>query len=140
MNRALLLAPAALAILGLGCSSDPLVGTWTRSYVTFGITITEDYVVSGDGTLGMHGTGAGSCTGAEDITGYTWAATASSVTFSGTPACTGGLTCGAVTFACDAQSAGLKAGSCTYAFSNENNTLTLSSCSGVSDMVLTRTE
>ena len=51
--------------------------------------------------------------------------------------CTGSITCGAVSLSCTGDQ-GLKAGSCTYALSNGNDTLALTACSGTSDVTLTR--
>ncbi len=133
-----LLLPAALAALGMGCSHNPLVGTWVSAYTVGTVTVTETIEVNADGTLVVNAVGSGSgCTGAEAVTGYEWAATSSSVTFSGTPACTGGITCGPVTVDCSGNQ-GFKAGSCTYALSNNDDTLALTACSGTNDLTLTR--
>jgi hypothetical protein len=80
----------------------------------------------------------GSCSGSWDATGYSWAATANSITFSGTPTCTGSITCGALSLSCAGQSQALKVGSCTYSLSNGNDTLALTACTGTSDLTLTR--
>ncbi len=132
-----LLLPAALAALGMGCSHNPLVGTWVSAYTVAGITITETIEVDGDGTLIVNAVGSGSCTGMEATTGYEWAATSTSVTFSGMPVCTGGVTCGPLTYDCTGNQ-GFKAGSCTYALSNNDDTLALTACSGTNDLTLTR--
>jgi hypothetical protein len=48
------------------------------------------------------------------------------------------ITCGAVSFSCSGNGNQFKAGSCTYALSNNDNTLALTGCSGTSDATLTR--
>jgi hypothetical protein len=125
-----LLAPLALAILGMGCSHDPLVGTWSKSLMVLTFTGSQSYEVNANGTIVVNtSVASSSCTGSWVTTGYTWAATANSITFSGTPTCTGQLTCGTVSVACSNNNQ-LQAGSCTYALSNNDDTLTLTNCSG----------
>ena len=133
-----LTAPAALAILGMGCSHNPLVGTWNTAFTALGITGTTSIVVSSDGTMVVDVNGSGaSCTGASTTTGYAWAATGASITFSGTPVCTGGITCGNLSLSCSGNQA-FKAGSCTYALSNNDDTLALTGCTGTTDATYTR--
>ena len=134
------LALAALAAAGMGCgggSSNPLVGSWTQASSAGGQTTQTTYEVNGDGTVVVTTTGSGSCTGTETVTGLQWAATASEVTFSGTGTCSGGLTCGAITISCASNTT--YSGACTYALSNNDDTLTLSACTGTSNTTLIRT-
>ncbi len=135
-----LAAAGALAVLGAGCSSDPLVGTWATSFTYLGTTGTSTYQVNGDGTLAYTLSGSGStCSGSMTWSGYTWTSTGTSVAFAGVPQCSGSFTCGAFSLNCTAGSSqALKAGSCSYALSNNDDTLALTSCSGTSDVTLTR--
>jgi hypothetical protein len=124
----------------MGCgsgSSNPLVGSWAEASSVAGETTQTTYELNGDGTVVVTATGSGLCTGTETVTGLQWAATSSSVTFSGTGMCSGGVTCGPLTFNCSgAQS---YAGACTYALSSNNDTLALTGCTGTSDKTLIRT-
>src|ERR1700761_1236928 len=136
-KQILLVMSAALATSGIGCSSgssSPLVGTWSTAATVAGFTVTETLVVNGDQTLSATTTAnSTSCSGSWTATGYAWAATASSVTFSGTPTCTGSITCGNVSVSCSGNDQAFKDGSCTYALSNNDDTLALTGCSGTSD-------
>jgi hypothetical protein len=135
-----LLATAALAVVGMGCNSNPLVGKWATASTVGTFTATETVDVSGNGTLSVNVSGmSASCSGSWSTTGYMWAATSSSITVSGTPVCTGSITCGALSLSCSGgKGTGLSAGSCTYAFSNNDDTLALTACSGTSDVTFTR--
>ena len=134
-----LLAAGVLAMMGTGCSSNPLDGTWITAGTLAGVTVTDNVIVDGDGTLSVKSTASGSCTGTEEWTGYSWAATSTSVTFSGTATCSGAFTCGAVSVNCSGSTdPPLKTGSCTYAISDDNDTLALTACSGTADATLTR--
>lgn len=134
------LAVAMTSTMGMGCSHNPLVGTWTTAFTTLGFTGTTSYEVNGDGTIVVTQVGSSSsCSGSSVTTGYQWAATDSSITFSGTPVCNGSITCGSVSLSCSGTSGGLQAGSCAYALSNNDDTLALTSCSGTNDVTLTRT-
>jgi hypothetical protein len=138
MRTTSLLVPLVLAVLGMGCSHNPLVGSWSTAATVGTFTGTETYEINADGTVVWTASGAGSsCTGAWTVTGYTWTATSSSIAFSGTPVCNGALTCGALSLSCSGAGQ-LKAGSCTYALSNNDDTLALTGCSGTSDVTLTR--
>jgi hypothetical protein len=135
-----LLATAALAVVGTGCNNNPLVGNWATAG-TFGtLTVTETVDVSGDGTLSVKVSGmSASCSGAWTTTGYTWAATATEITLSGKPACTGSITCGALSLSCSGgMNTALSTGSCTYALSNNDDTLALTACTGISNGTFTR--
>ncbi len=131
----------AVALAGTGCSSNPLDGTWSTAFTVLTFTGTETIDVSSDGTLKVTVTSASaSCSGTEVTTGYQWAATASSITFSGTPACTGSITCGALSLDCSKSGSSFTAGSCTYTLSDSNDTLALTACSGTSDATYIRAD
>lgn len=128
-----LLASTAIAVVGTGCggggSSNPLVGEWTRAVTSGTTTITETIHVNSDGSLSYTLTGSSSgCSGSQTYTGFTWAATSSSVTVSGTAACSGTITCGTVSVACSTTASGVSNGSCTYSLIANDDTLTLSQC------------
>ena len=132
---------AVLAAVGMGCgsgSSNPLVGRWTVASSAGGETTQTTDELNSDGTLVVTSTGSGACTGTETVTGLQWAATSSSVTFSGTGTCSGGITCGPFSINCASMQS--YAGSCTYALSNNDDTLTLTNCTGTSNNTLIRTQ
>jgi hypothetical protein len=139
-TRGLPAAAAALALASAGCSSNPLDGTWSVAS-TFGtFTATQTVDISSGGSLTVTYTAtSSSCSGTLTNTGYQWAATASSITFSGTPVCTGSITCGALSLSCT-EASSFKAGSCTYALSDDNDTLALTACSGTSDTTYIRAD
>jgi hypothetical protein len=135
-------ALAALAMLGMGCGGkgfdSPLVGTWATPTSTGGLNGTVTVDLNGDGSLSVIFSGAStSCTGTETWTGYSWTSTSSVVAFSGTGSCAGGITCGPLTLNCSGNQA-FQPGSCSYAFSNNNNTLILTNCVGTSNATYTR--
>jgi hypothetical protein len=68
-----------------------------------------------------------SCTGSENISGYSWTSTPTTITFSGTPTCISSLSCDGVAVACT-ENGELKVGACTYALTEGSDTLTLSGC------------
>lgn len=145
MVRMARIGAVALAILGIGCSGgssfggNPLEGTWTTGATVGTFSGTQSYDVNPDGTIVVSVTGtAGACTGSFSWTGYTWAATNASITFSGTATCTGALTCGAFSYDCSKTQSPLTAGSCTYTLSNNDNTLSLSDCSGTANGTFVR--
>ena len=128
-----LLAFAGLAVVAMGCgssSSNPLAGTWdTSAKTTAGATTTTTKIpadLESDGSLTLSVT-VSSCTGSENISGYSWTSKGNTVTFSGTPTCTTSLTCDGVAIACT-ENGELKVGACTYALTEGNDTLTLSDC------------
>jgi hypothetical protein len=133
---------------GAGCGSsgpeagNPLTGTWSAAVNTtaFAGTVSLDFGADGSVTeiltattiLGL------ACSGSETTSGLTWSSSASTLTVGGAASCSGSYTCGKTTEACG-TSTSLKAGTCAYALSNGNNTLTLSSCTNPSsDVLLTR--
>ncbi len=134
-----LLASAALALAGIGCSSNPLDGTWSTATTIGTLTVTETVDVESGGSLSVTWSGtSATCSGAWTTSGYQWAATPTEVTISGTPSCSGAITCGAVSINCSGDTGGVKAGSCTYALTDGNDTLALTACSGPSDVTFTR--
>jgi hypothetical protein len=136
------LVGATLAMLGAGCSSgsnSPLVGTWAAATTVGTFTGTKTLQVNGDGSLGVTESATStSCSGSWVTTGYSWAATATAVTFSGTPVCTGSITCGAVSLSCSGSTQALAAGACNYTLSAGDDTLALTGCTGTSDGTFTR--
>jgi hypothetical protein len=135
-----LLASAALAVVGMGCSSNPLVGTWAAASTAGTLTTTETVDVSGNGSLSVKVSAMGtSCSGSWSTTGYMWAATSTSITVSGTPDCTGSIACGALSLSCTrGKGEALGAGACTYTLSNGDDTLALTACTGIADVTFTR--
>ncbi|HEY1954359.1 MAG TPA: hypothetical protein VGH28_02075 [Polyangiaceae bacterium] len=111
------------------CSGNPLDGTWDGpSTSVLGTTYHAEVEMNGDATLSYSLVGTGSCNGTLLYTGYTWASDAVLLTFSGTPTCTGAITCGALSYDCSAAGQASALGSCDYVFSNGNDTLTTSGC------------
>lgn len=136
---------AAIAGLGMGCSTNPLVGTWSTAFTVGSSTLTDTLDLSSDGTLSVAiSNGSPSCSGAWDVAGLTWTATAASgadsgtIAVSGTPDCTGSITCGAVSVSCAEENLEFKAGSCTYTLSSDDDTLALTACTGTPDGTFTR--
>lgn len=119
---------ASLLVL-VGCASSPLVGTWDGpSTTTLGTTSHAEVVLDGNGTLTYALVGSGSCNGTLLYSGYTWASDAVTLTFSGTPTCSGMVTCGALSFGCGQSTLSSALGACTYVLSNGNQTLTTTGC------------
>lgn len=119
---------ASLLVLA-ACGGSPLDGTWDGpSTTTLGTTYHAEVALNGDGTLTYSLIGSGSCNGTLLYTGYTWASDNVTLTFSGTPTCTGSINCGAISFNCQqAQQSTL--GACDYVLTNSNDTLTATNCS-----------
>jgi hypothetical protein len=132
------LACAALTLVGAGCggSTNPLDGTWQTASTFLSCTGTRAYTLNGDGSLVVTETGGGACSGAWTTTGLAWAATSTEITFSGTGTCTGTVSYGSLGLTCSSSTS--YTGACAYALSANDDTLTLSQCSGVSDETLTR--
>jgi hypothetical protein len=119
---------ASLTLL-VGCAGNPIIGTWDGpATTTLGTTYHAEVAINGDNTLTYSLIGIGSCSGTLLYTGYTWASDAVTLTFSGTPTCTGALTCGAISIDCSKQTQSSTLGSCTYIMSNANDTLTTQNC------------
>jgi hypothetical protein len=138
---------AAVVVLGAGCGSgfttgDPLAGTWQAAVNTALLDGTIAVTLGADGTFSEEVTATKvlgvSCSGTETTTGLTWSSTGTTLTVGGQAACSGSFTCGGTTAACS-SSTGLTAGTCSYTLSNNNGTLTLSSCtSPAADITMTR--
>ena len=123
---------ASLLVLA-GCAGNPLVGAWDGPSTTaLGTTYHAEVDMKGDGTLTYSLIGTGSCNGTLLYTGYTWASDAVTLTFSGTPTCTGTLTCGALSIDCSKANQTSTLGACTYILSNADDTLTTTSCTNAS--------
>jgi hypothetical protein len=138
----------ALVVLGAGCGSgsfttgSPLSGTWQAAVnnVVFAGTVVVTLADDGSFTEDLTATKVlgVSCSGTETTTGLTWSSTGTTLTVGGQAGCSGSYTCGSTTQACS-TSMGLAAGTCTYALTNGNNTLTLSGCTtAAADITLTR--
>jgi hypothetical protein len=134
-----LVALSALVITGAGCAANPLVGSWEQPSGSGGFTFTTTINLAADGTATLTIAGSGSCSGMQTYQGITWSSSSTTLTFSAPstgPSCSGMLTCMAagtsVNIDCtQTQSMSQQTnGACTYALSNNNNTLTISACSG----------
>jgi hypothetical protein len=135
---------------GRELESGPLLGTWTYS-ATSGDIRAIAVTFNGDGTaeevltLGNPHS-PDTCSGAPRLSGYSWTATATALTLTGSPTCSGTITCtvgripdGACTFPMyELLGAGLDpnaavvvtqvAGACQYTLSSDGKTLTLDHC------------
>lgn len=121
-----LVAMAALTALG-GCGGSPLIGRWSRTQGTG--TLQQKFTLSfnADGTVGGTVAGMGDCSGAIDITGARWTATASQVTTTGTTQCSGSITCMSMgqSVTIDCSTANTQPTGMAENFSISGNTLTL---------------
>lgn len=131
-----------------GCGGSPLIGRWTTTNSAGGSSSTGTLSLNGDGTASLFiqltgGMSMGTtitCSGPGiTLTGHQWAATPTMLTISGTPACSGMITClsGAnsfnITCAQLTNMMGMMTsanGSYAYALSNNNDTLTLTGPGG----------
>jgi hypothetical protein len=124
--------------------TNPLEGTWTYSEsggtTEFKVAITFSGDGSGNETLMLS-----SCTGSETVGGISWTWTATTITLTGNPSCSGSLECGgAGDMPCSTTPVGAIQSTCAYLLSNGSDTLTLSDCSEssgppeTSSIVLTR--
>lgn len=131
---------ASLLVVLAGCAGNPLVGTWDGpSTSTLGTTYHAEVEIKGDGTLTYSLIGTGSCNGTLLYTGYSWVSDATTLTFSGTPTCTGSLTCGALSIDCSKANQSSTLGVCDYIVSNTNDALVTSNCTnGSLDTTWTR--
>lgn len=120
---------ASLLVLA-GCGGNPLDGTWDGpSTTTLGTTYQAEVALNGDGTLTYSLIGSGSCNGTLLYTGYTWASDAVTLTFSGTPTCTGAIACGALSFDCSKAGQSSALGACDYVLTSGNDSLATTNCS-----------
>jgi hypothetical protein len=140
---------AAASLFSLaGCAGNPLVGTWTAQQMGGGLNATITLTLNADGTAStniqvMGGSFMGTdvtCTGpGVTNTGYRWTSTATTISVTGTPMCSGSSTCmvgGMSTeFGCS-QMMGMGMGmgsnnleTAMYTLSNNNNTLTITTMS-----------
>jgi hypothetical protein len=128
---------AALAVLGAGCGSNgfaagnPLQGAWLASINDVTFTGTATVTLGADGSVTEALTAMKialvPCSGTETTTGLTWSSTGTTITVGGQSTCMGAFTCGPASVACSSAMS-LQAGTCTYALTNNNDTLTLTSC------------
>jgi hypothetical protein len=136
-----------LGFLGVGATScggsttttgaNPLDGTWTyaihRTVGTLTVSGTLDVTLSSDGTEEETLTPTGICSGTVKFTGVHWTSTATTVSLSGSPTCTGTFTCtlpivGAQTESCTTLLSYSLAGTCEYALSSNDDSLVLNQC------------
>jgi hypothetical protein len=154
--RCVLLALATVLILSAGCGgravAGPLVGTWTYTakvgYVrTIAVRFNADGTADEVLTLGDPGVASSdTCSGTPTLSGYSWTATATELTLTGSPTCSGAITClpgwaglnGPCTFPMYSlmlsggpngeDAATQVAGACQYTLSDDGKTLTLDQC------------
>ena len=125
---------SALALVGAGCAANPLVGDWRNPQSCGGVEITSTLHLGADGTAMITLAGSGGCTGMQTYQGTTWTSSATTITLSGTPSCSGMIMCTiggtTVNIDCSQTMNSTMTGACSYTLSNENNTLTTSACAG----------
>jgi hypothetical protein len=124
---------------------SPLVGTWLATVNGGnGLVVQETLVLELGGSASLSITGEGSCMGTQSFSGLVWSATATTLTVSGTPACSGQLVCNVMgqmfNVGCQ-QMTSTMPGAATYTLSNNDNTLTLTSVTdgGTTMTTFTRT-
>jgi hypothetical protein len=115
---------------GGGSGGNPLDGTWTAPLDSEGTIGTDTLTLSADGTAiettFITSTQGVSCSGAVQLTGAVWTATATTITLSG-GACTGGLTCAGMGVPC--MAATTTPPTCGYTLSDGDDTLVIT-CQG----------
>jgi hypothetical protein len=133
-RTARLLVPAMMILsCGSGCAS-PIAGRWTRTASAGGAQLTsvEEFDASGAAVITL--TGNSGCTGTIEYAGLTWTATATQIIFAGHAACSGTVNCSiagtAVVIDCVHAPNGPQDGACDYSLSADQNSLTISNCSG----------
>src|SRR4051794_36467010 len=100
----------------VGCSSNPLVGTWDGpTSNTLGAELHAE-VKFDPSTVSYSLVGSGTCSGTLTYAGYSWLSDAVTLTFSGTPTCSGAVTCGALKVDCGQTTQSSTLGACTYIF------------------------
>jgi hypothetical protein len=137
---------ASLFALG-GCAGNPLVGTWVATQNSGGLNGTITLTLSGDGSASsvvqitggeVMGTQI-TCTGAGVMNaGYRWTSTATTIAVTGTPMCSGSVTCMVAGMSTEINCAAMmgmgmsnnQLENAMYTLSNNNNTLSISSTSG----------
>ncbi len=132
------------ATAGTGGGTNALFGTWkgVATATGGGTTSKEDvgFTFNSDGTavFEIDGPDGETCTGAVKFSGFTWTSTAADLTVAGTATCSGKVTCTTgTTTSIDCTEPQNPDGTCTYALTNSNNTLTLD-CSQADTVVLQR--
>jgi hypothetical protein len=130
------LFPASTLVLAMasGCvhSTNPLDGTWVQSVDEPGVATAKITMnLNADGSVAMTEVVTqwmgDPCTGSVSFSGITWSSTASSLTLSGTPACTGTIQCTSLgPLSCsDVGATSVASGSVGYTLENGNDTLVL---------------
>ncbi len=129
-----------------GCVGNPLVGTWIAT-ASGPINTTVTLTLNGDGTASSNLKATGGSAGGMTVTctgdgvtqsGFRWSSTMTTLSITGTPTCSGASTCmaGGMTLEINCgtlMSSGMMPTmmpEATYALSNNNNTLTITTMSG----------
>jgi hypothetical protein len=137
MNLTLAATLPLLALAWVGCSENALEGTWKGPSTTLlGTTYAGVVALNGDLTASYTLEGSGACSGSLVYSGYTWVSDPTTITFSGTPTCSGAIKCGSLSFGCDQTNFTSTLGFCDYVLSADGDTLTTAGCS---DTALTQT-
>lgn len=130
MRRLIQLAGLVLLSSNPGCASADLVGVWDGPSTTvLGTTLVGVVDFMSGGTASYTLQGSGVCNGSLVYSGYHWIADATTITFSGTPRCTGTVKCGALAFDCNQTTLSSTLGVCDYVLDAAGDTLVTSDCS-----------
>ncbi len=123
-----------------GCAAASLVGVWNGPATTvLGTTIIGSVDLATGGTATYTLEGSGTCNGSLVYAGYGWIADATAITFSGTPTCSGTVTCGTLTFGCGQTTLSSTLGICDYSLAAGGDTLVTTNCTNASlDQTWTR--
>lgn len=147
-------ALAATVLFGaIGCggpAANPLVGTWRASLSASGIDGNSTLTLNANGTASLSAIFTGGMAGGMTVTctgpgltysGLTWTSTATTLSITGTPMCSGMISCmvGGMSqdFGCSTAGMNMTEGlsSAMYTLTNNNNTLTITTTSmGMSSM------
>lgn len=143
LRNALLAFGSVFMLSAANCGGSPLVGRWQATPMGMGSSYQINMELKADGSvdmsIGNFNIAGAMCTGSISYTGGHWEAMASgmSITYSGTPACSGMVTCmvAGMTQNIDCSRAmGMSgnptSGTQTYSLSSDNNTLTFTSSGG----------
>jgi hypothetical protein len=107
--------------------ASPLVGRWS-GMAQSGLPLVAVWTLNADGTAVLTESAGSPCTGMISFNGGTWSTTETQITFGGNPTCAGMLMCGSSPITCSALAGQDVRGTCSFALSNNNATLTLSNC------------
>ena len=143
IRTALFAMGSMLMVASAGCGGNPVAGRWTNSSSNMGssFTITLDLKADGaaDFSLGNFNINMNACTGSLNYTGARWAVSGMNIEYTGTPVCSGMITCmiAGMTIPIDCMTASgmgmmntVGTGTNMFSLSSDNNTLTLTSSSG----------